>query len=61
MVFGLGLARNLEKNGLVHAVIFGTLESVFFLLGHAIDAEYGLSWGAVLIFALNFLLVISAL
>jgi hypothetical protein len=55
------LAGKSQKSRLVDAVLLAALETVVFLVGHAVDVVYGLSWGAVLIFVFNFLLVIATL
>jgi hypothetical protein len=41
------------------AFLLSTLETALFLIGRAVEREYGLIYGALLMFGFNFLLLLS--
>ena len=54
---GTRLAKRFLKTRFVDATLLACLETVLFLVGHAVDLTFGLFWGAILFFGFNFLLV----
>ena len=43
-----------------HALLLSILETIFFLVGRAVEKEYGVAFGALLIFGFNFVFLLAA-
>jgi hypothetical protein len=48
-----------QKRLLWFAFLLSTLETILFLIGRAVEKDYGMIYGALLMFGLNFLLLPS--
>jgi hypothetical protein len=47
-----------QKRVLFFALLLATLETLLFLVGRAVEKDYGTVYGALLMFGLNFLFLI---
>jgi len=49
-----------QKTVIFNVLLLSILEMIFFIIGRAVEKEYGMVFGALLIFGLNFVFLLCA-